>query len=105
MCQCHIAYPAPTLAPLITLIRVHVMAAERIHGDDTSVPVLAKGKTIAGRLWTYVRDDQPFAGPALPASTANASSSFTSDRSCHVVSSMPLNRLNGGHPASPRDDR
>ena len=56
-----------TLAPLITLIRAHVMAAERIHGDDTTVPVLAKGKTITGRLWTYVRDDQPFAGPAPPA--------------------------------------
>jgi hypothetical protein len=31
------------------------------------VPVLAKGKTITGRLWTYVRDDRPFAGPAPPA--------------------------------------
>ena len=36
------------------------MAADRIHGDDTTVPVLAKGKTITGRLWTYVRDDRPF---------------------------------------------
>jgi hypothetical protein len=43
------------------------MAAERLHGDDTTVPVLAKGKTITGRLWTYVRDDRPFAGPAPPA--------------------------------------
>jgi transposase len=41
-----------TLAPLVALIRDHVMAAERIHGDDTTVPVLAKGKTITGRLWT-----------------------------------------------------
>jgi transposase len=56
-----------TLAPVVTLIREHVMAAERIHGDDTTVPVLAKSKTITGRLWTYVRDDQPFAGPAPPA--------------------------------------
>jgi len=56
-----------SLAPLVTLIRAHVMAAERIHGDDTTVPVLAKGKTITGRLWTYVRDDRPFAGPAPPA--------------------------------------
>jgi hypothetical protein len=23
------------------------------------VPVLAKGQTITGRLWTYVRDDRP----------------------------------------------
>ena len=34
------------------------MAADRVHGDDTTVPVLAKGKTITGRLWTYVRDDR-----------------------------------------------
>jgi transposase len=58
---------AATLAPLVTLIRAHVMAAERIHGDDTTIPVLAKGKTATGRLWTYVRDDRPFAGPAPPA--------------------------------------
>jgi transposase len=56
-----------TLAPLVTLIRAHVMAGERIHGDDTTVPVLAKGKTITGRLWSYVRDDRPFGGPAPPA--------------------------------------
>ena len=56
-----------TLSPLVTLIRGHVMAAERIHGDDTTVPVLAKGKTITGRVWTYVRDDRPFGGPAPPA--------------------------------------
>jgi transposase len=38
-----------------------------LHGDDTTVPVLAKGKTITGRLWTYVRDDRPFGGPDPPA--------------------------------------
>ena len=56
-----------TLAPLFALIQAHVMAADRLHGDDTTVPVLAKGKTITGRLWTYVRDDQPFGGSAPPA--------------------------------------
>jgi transposase len=56
-----------SLAPLTELIRRHVLAAERLHGDDTTVPVLAKGKTITGRLWTYVRDDRPFGGPAPPA--------------------------------------
>jgi len=55
------------LAPLSMLICAHVMAAERLHGDDTTVPVLARGKTVTGRLWTYVRDDRPFAGPAPPA--------------------------------------
>ena len=42
--------------------RAHVLAAERLHGDDTTVPVLAKGKTDTGRIWTYVRDDRPFGG-------------------------------------------
>jgi transposase len=56
-----------TLAPLIELIRRHVLAADRLHGDDTTVPVLAKNKTATGRLWTYVRDDRPFAGPGPPA--------------------------------------
>jgi len=58
---------AATLMPLIEVIRAHVFAAERIHADDTTVPVLAKGKTRIGRLWTYVRDDRPFAGPDPPA--------------------------------------
>ncbi len=56
-----------TLSPLVTLIEDHVLAAARIHGDDTTVPVLAKGRTVTGRLWTYVRDDRPFGGPAPPA--------------------------------------
>jgi transposase len=56
-----------SLAPLSELIRRHVFAAERLHGDDTTVPVLAKNKTVIGRLWTYVRDDRPFAGPDPPA--------------------------------------
>jgi transposase len=56
-----------TLSPLVALIEAHVLAAERLHGDDTTVPVLAKGKTVTGRLWTYVRDDRPFAGPTPPA--------------------------------------
>jgi hypothetical protein len=56
-----------TLAPLTALIEAHVMAAERVHGDDTTLPVLARGKTITGRVWTYVRDDQPFGGPEPPA--------------------------------------
>jgi transposase len=58
---------AATLMPLVDVIRAHVFAAARIHADDTTVPVLAKGKTRTGRLWTYVRDDRPFAGPDPPA--------------------------------------
>jgi transposase len=55
------------LAPLIRRIERHVFAAERLHSDDTIVPVLAKGKTDTGRCWVYVRDDRPFGGPAPPA--------------------------------------
>jgi transposase len=55
------------LAPLMALIDAHVLAAARLHGDDTTVPVLARGKTITGRVWTYVRDDRPFGGVAPPA--------------------------------------
>src|SRR5450755_880254 len=57
---------ASALSPLVTLIAAHVLAAERLHGDDTTVPVLARGKTITGRLWVYVRDDLPFGGRAPP---------------------------------------
>jgi transposase len=57
---------ASALSPLVTLIAAHVLAAERLHGDDTTVPVLARNKTITGRLWAYVRDDRPFGGPASP---------------------------------------
>ena len=55
------------LKPLHDLIAAHVLAAERLHGDDTTVPVLAKGKTATGRAWVYVRDDRPFGGPDPPA--------------------------------------
>ncbi len=54
-------------AHIYSLIEAHVLAAERLHGDDTTVPVLARGKTHTGRIWTYVRDDRPFGGPAPPA--------------------------------------
>jgi len=56
-----------SLSPLVELIKRHVFGAERIHGDDTTVPVLAKMKTRTGRIWTYVRDDRPFGGRSPPA--------------------------------------
>jgi transposase len=55
------------LDPLRRLVESHVMAAERLHGDDTTVPVLSKGKTDTGRCWIYVRDDRPFGGTGPPA--------------------------------------
>src|SRR4030081_1961789 len=51
------------LEPILRRMEAHVFAAERLHGDDTTVPVLAKGKTDTGRCWVYVRDDRPFGGP------------------------------------------
>jgi len=56
-----------TLQPLLRRVEAHVMAAERLHGDDTTVPVLAKGKTDTGRCWIYVRDDRSFGGTDPPA--------------------------------------
>jgi transposase len=67
---------AATLMPLRDAIAAHVLTQAdrvsgtgmlRIHADDTTVPVLAKGKCRTGRLWAYVRDDKPFGGAAAPA--------------------------------------
>jgi transposase len=55
------------LNPLWRLIEAHVMAAERLHADDTTVPVLAEGKTDIARCWIYLRDDKPFGGTGPPA--------------------------------------
>jgi transposase len=55
--------------PLVEALRRHVMSAEKLHADDTPVPVLAPGlgKTKTGRLWTYVRDDRPAGDKTPPA--------------------------------------
>jgi transposase len=57
------------LEPLVEALRRHVMSAEKLHADDTPVPVLApgNGKTKTGRLWTYVRDDRPWGDKTPPA--------------------------------------
>ena len=67
---------AAVLEPIHRLITAHVLAAERLHGDDTTVPLLARGGTRQARLWTYVRDDRPFGGAAPPAALFH----FSSDR-------------------------
>jgi transposase len=61
------------LQPLHSLIEAHVLAADRLHGDDTNIRILAKGKTIRGHIWTYVRDDRPFGSRAPPAALYYAS--------------------------------
>ncbi len=57
------------LQPLIEALAAHVLSAEKLHADDTPVPVLAPGtgKTKTGRLWTYVRDDRPWGDATPPA--------------------------------------
>jgi transposase len=62
-----VGHCAVALAPLVDRLKAYVMSAERLHGDDTTVPVLAKGKTDTARSWTYVRDDRPFGGTGPPA--------------------------------------
>jgi hypothetical protein len=60
---------ARLVRPLVEAVGTHVMTADRVHADDTTVPVLdpGRGRTATGRLWSYVRDDRPFAGTAPPA--------------------------------------
>lgn len=52
--------------PLVRRIESHTFPSERIHGYDTTVPVLALGKTVAGRIWSYVKDAASFGGTAPP---------------------------------------
>jgi len=84
------------LRPLIEAIEAHVRDGERIHADDTPVPVLAKGKTRTGRLWTVVRDDRPFGGPDPPA----AAYFYSPDRKWPPSASLPAILLR--HPAGRR---
>jgi transposase len=60
---------AALVAPLVEAIGRHVMSAEKLHADDTPVPVLAPGlgRTRTGRLWVYLRDERPHGGADPPA--------------------------------------
>jgi transposase len=76
---------AAVLKPLHGLIGAHVLAADRLHGDDTTVPILAKGRTDTGRIWTYVRDDRPFGGTSPPAALYYASRDRRQEHpECHL---------------------
>jgi len=57
------------MQPLVQALGAYVLSAEKIHADDTPVPVLAPGtgKTKTGRLWSYVRDDRPAGSTDPPA--------------------------------------
>ncbi|MEN7528668.1 IS66 family transposase [Cupriavidus sp. DL-D2] len=64
-----VGHSAALLQPLVEVLRRHVMAASKLHADDTPVPVLApgNGKTKTGRLWVYVRDDRASCDMTPPA--------------------------------------
>jgi len=55
------------MEPLVETIRRYVMSTDKLHGDDTPLPVLdpGRGRTRIARFWTYVRDSRP-AGDAAP---------------------------------------
>jgi transposase len=71
-----IGHACVALAPIHALIERHVLDGGRLHGDDTTVPLLARGGTKTARLWTYVRDDRPWNGGAPPAALFH----FSADR-------------------------
>jgi transposase len=62
---CWVGATSALLRPLVDAICKHVLAAAKLHADDTPVPVPGNGKTKTGRLWTYVWDVRP-AGDLSP---------------------------------------
>lgn len=79
------------LNPLQESLKQYVMAANKLHGDDTPVPVLQPGRktTKQGRLWAYLRDDRT-AGIDEPAAVWFA---YTPDRK----SKWPVEHLDAFH--------
>jgi hypothetical protein len=66
-------WAAAPLTPLFRRLEAHVLSAERLHGDDTTVPVLAKGKTDIGRITgcgEHGVDAVAFASPEIVATHA-----------------------------------
>jgi transposase/regulator of replication initiation timing len=62
-----IGWIAAAVTPVFLLLEEHSFAGGRLHGDDTTVPRLAKYRTEIARMWTYVCDDAPFGGDRAPA--------------------------------------
>lgn len=84
-----IGHACVALAPIHALIERHVLEGVRLHGDDTTVPLLARGGAKTARLWTYVRDDRPWDGGAPPAALFH----FSTDRR----KEHPTRHLTGWH--------
>lgn len=64
-----IAAASRLMGPLVDAVRRYVMSAQQLHADDTPLPVLdpGRGRTKTGYLWTYVRDERPWASTSPPA--------------------------------------
>jgi len=60
---------AKLLHPLVNALERYVLSVNKLHADDTPVPVLrpGTGRTHTGRLWAYVRDDRPSCSTDPPA--------------------------------------
>jgi Transposase IS66 family len=73
---------AATLMPLVEAIRTHVFAAERIHADDTTVPVLAPARRAPGDYGlmcaTTGRSADPTRRPPSSPTRATAAASIRS---------------------------
>ena len=80
---------AALLDPIVSRIRDEVLKADKIHADDTPVPVLdpGRGKTATGRLWVYAADDRA-SGSTAPRATWYR---FTPDR----TAAHPMSHLAG----------
>ena len=70
------------LTPLVNALQRHIIAADKLHADDTPVPVLqpGRGSTKLGRLWTYVRDDRASGGGLTGNDSAAVWFAYSPDR-------------------------
>ena len=64
-----VAGSSRTMAPLVRAVGRYFTGGDKVHVDDTPVPLLdlERGESKTGRLWTYVRDDRPAGSDAPPA--------------------------------------
>jgi transposase len=67
---------AALLEPLAEAVGRHVLKGQAIFADDTPIKMQARRKCATARIWTYVRDERPWAGDDPPAAWYR----FTVDR-------------------------
>ena len=88
-----VGYGTAALLPIFELIEAHIFAAERLFGDDTTIPIQATGKCTTGRIWTYVRDDRPFGGASPPAAIYYATSNRRDEQPARRASAETSGRV------------